>query len=122
VGLTLDTGHLVIAGGDPVAAIARWGSRITHLHLKDVDGQELRRVLAAGGGMREVWSSGAFVAFGRGDVDLASAMTAIEAQGYDGWIVVEQDVLNAPDADVRAFRAERTEDQRVNRAALRAWA
>jgi inosose dehydratase len=36
--------------------------------------------------------------------------------------VVEQDVLNAPDADIRAFRAERTEDQRVNRAALRAWA
>ncbi|WP_414172807.1 sugar phosphate isomerase/epimerase family protein [Clavibacter tessellarius] len=40
VGLTLDTGHLVIAGGDPVAAVARWGSRITHLHLKDVDGAE----------------------------------------------------------------------------------
>ncbi|OUE30943.1 Inosose dehydratase [Clavibacter michiganensis] len=122
MGLTLDTGHLVIAGGDPVQAVARWGSRITHLHLKDVDGAELRRVLAAGGGMPEVWSSGAFAAFGRGDVDLASAMTAIEAHGYDGWIVVEQDVLNAPDADIRAFLAERAEDQRVNREALRPWA
>lgn len=122
VGLTLDTGHLVIAGGDPLAAISRWGARITHLHLKDVDGAELRRVLAAGGGMREVWSSGAFVAFGRGDVDLASVMAAIEAQGYDGWVVVEQDVLNAPDADIRRFRAERTEDQRVNREALGTWA
>ncbi|OUE05837.1 Inosose dehydratase [Clavibacter michiganensis subsp. michiganensis] len=122
VGLTLDTGHLVIAGGDPIAAISRWGARITHLHLKDVDAAELGRVLAAGGGMREVWSSGAFVAFGLGDVDLASVMTAIEAQGYDGWVVVEQDVLNAPDADIRGFRAERTEDQRVNREALRTWA
>ncbi|TDX81478.1 inosose dehydratase [Rathayibacter sp. PhB151] len=122
IGLTLDTGHLLIGGGDPVAAVERWGSRINHLHLKDVDVAELRRVLAAGGGMREVWSSGAFVAFGRGDIDLDAVMTAIDAQGYDGWVVVEQDVLNAPDADITAFRDERRDDQAVNREALRAWA
>ena len=58
VDLTLDTGHLLIAGGDPVDAVTRWGDRINHLHLKDVDLAELRRVLAAGGGMSEVWSVG----------------------------------------------------------------
>ncbi|MBN9613048.1 MAG: TIM barrel protein, partial [Actinobacteria bacterium] len=68
IGLTFDTGHLLIGGGDPVAAAERWGSRINHLHLKDVDVAELRRVLAAGGGMVEVWSSGAFTAFGGGDI------------------------------------------------------
>ncbi|NQX13079.1 TIM barrel protein [Microbacteriaceae bacterium VKM Ac-2855] len=122
IGLTLDTGHLLIAGGDPLQAIQKWGSRVNHLHLKDVDASELTRVLAAGGGMREVWSSPSFVALGRGDIDLAAVMDSVDALGYDGWIVVEQDVLNAPDAVIADFLAERGDDQRTNRQALRAWA
>lgn len=121
VDLTLDTGHLLIAGGDPLAAIERWGDRINHLHLKDVDVAELERVLAAGGGMREVWSSGAFVAFGRGDVDLTAVLDAVDARDFDGWIVVEQDVLNGPDVSLADFRDQRAADQRHNRETLRAW-
>lgn len=121
VDLTLDTGHLLIADGDPAEAVSRWGDRINHLHLKDVDRAELRRVLAAGGGMAEVWSSGAFTAFGRGDLDLARVMDAMDERGFDGWVVVEQDVLNAPDVAIDTFRAARGDDQRVNRAALTRW-
>ncbi|WP_435748410.1 sugar phosphate isomerase/epimerase family protein [Microbacterium sp. PMB16] len=122
VDLTLDTGHLFIAGGDPLEAVSRWGDRINHLHLKDVDLAELRRVLAAGGGMPEVWSSGAFVAFGAGDIDLVAVMDAVEQRGFDGWIVVEQDVLNGPDVSLTDFRAARAADQLRNREALSAWA
>jgi inosose dehydratase len=121
VGLTLDTGHLAIAGGDPVEAVRRWGERINHLHLKDVDLARLRAILAAGGGMREVWSGGAFVAFGQGDVDLPGVMSLIEQRDYDGWIVVEQDVLNGPDIAIDAFLARRAEDQHINRQALSPW-
>lgn len=121
IDLTLDTGHLFIAGGDPLQAVARWGSRINHLHLKDVDLTELDRVLAAGGGMPEVWSSGAFAALGRGDIDLSAVMTAMDRLDFDGWIVVEQDVLNGPDISLADFRASRAADQRINREALRAW-
>jgi len=121
IDLTLDTGHLVIAGGDPVDAIARWGDRINHLHLKDVDLTALRAVLATGGGMREVWSSGAFVAFGRGDIDLGAVMRAVDERGFDGWVVVEQDVLNGPDVSIDEFLAQRTRDQHINRDALRPW-
>lgn len=121
VDLTLDTGHLLIADGDPAEAVSRWGDRINHLHLKDVDRAELRRVLAAGGGMAEVWSSGAFTAFGRGDLDLARVMDAMDERGFDGWVVVEQDVLNAPDVAIDTFRVARGDDQRVNRAALTRW-
>jgi inosose dehydratase len=121
VDLTLDTGHLFIAGGDPLQAVRRWGDRINHLHLKDVDLARLRQVLATGGGMPEVWSSGAFVAFGRGDIDLDGVMTAVDEHGYDGWIVVEQDVLNAPDTPLAGFSNQRAADQRVNRDALRTW-
>ncbi|MGB3730435.1 sugar phosphate isomerase/epimerase family protein [Microbacterium sp.] len=122
VGLTLDTGHLLIAGGDPVGAVRRWGPRINHLHLKDVDAAALARVLAGGGGMPEVWSSGCFVALGRGDIDLAGVMAAVDAENYDGWIVVEQDVLNPPDIAIDAFLAQRVADQIINRASLRTWA
>ncbi|MDR6971637.1 sugar phosphate isomerase/epimerase [Leifsonia shinshuensis] len=121
VGLTLDTGHLLIGGGDPVAALTAWAGRINHLHLKDVDRSELHAVLSAGGGMREVWSSGAFVAFGSGDIDLAAVLAAVEAIGFDGWIVVEQDVLPAPDVSLPDFRRSRAADQKINRDALRPW-
>lgn len=121
IDLTLDTGHLLIAGGDPLDAMRRWGDRVNHLHLKDVDLPALHRVLAAGGGMPDVWSSASFVAFGRGDIDLPAVMDAAAARGFDGWIVVEQDVLNRPDVALDAFRRQRAEDQRINRDALRPW-
>lgn len=122
VDLTLDTGHLFVAGGDVMDAVSRWGDRINHLHLKDVDLAELRRVLAEGGGMRDVWSSRSFVAFGEGDIDLAAVMATMDARGFDGWIVVEQDVLPAAGASLADFRTQRTADQVRNRDALRAWA
>lgn len=121
IDLTLDTGHLALGGGDPVDAVHRWGERINHLHLKDVDLGRLREVVAAGGGMREVWSSGVFVAFGRGDLDVAPVMDAMAARDFDGWVVVEQDVLNGPDTAIGAFLSERTADQQTNRDALRPW-
>ncbi|TPW73994.1 sugar phosphate isomerase/epimerase family protein [Schumannella soli] len=121
IDLTLDSGHLLIGGGNPVAAVERWGDRINHLHLKDVDRAELARVLAAGGGMREVWSSTSFVAFGEGDIDLAAILDAVRERGFDGWIVVEQDVLNGPGVSITDFLAQRSRDQVVNRQALRAW-
>ncbi|MFB9378830.1 sugar phosphate isomerase/epimerase family protein [Kineococcus gynurae] len=121
IDLTLDTGHLLIGGGDPLDVLRRWGSRVNHLHLKDVDRALLDATVAAGGGMPEVWSSGAFTAFGRGDIDLTAVMDAVDALGFDGWVVVEQDVLNTPDVSLAEFRTERTADQRVNREALRAW-
>lgn len=122
VGLTLDTGHLAIANGSSVDAILRWGKRINHLHLKDIDTARVTAILASGGGMPEVWSGKSFVAFGEGDLDLVSVMDAAQASALEGWIVVEQDVLNSPDVNIADFTAARTRDQRVNRDALRPWA
>ena len=36
LGLCLDTGHYLFGGGDPVEAVRLYGTRIRHLHLKDV--------------------------------------------------------------------------------------
>src|SRR5436853_470512 len=35
IGVCLDTGHLLLGGGDPLRAMREWQARINHLHLKD---------------------------------------------------------------------------------------
>lgn len=115
VGLCLDTGHLVIGGGDPLRAVADWGSRINHLHLKDVRRSVIERVTAAHGRMIDFWREGAFCVLGEGDLDLAAILGAIRESGFQGWLVVEQDMLPRPDDP--ADRAAR--DQQRNREYLR---
>ena len=44
--LLLDTGHLLLAGGDPVSIVKKYGSRIGNVHLKDFRKQVLDEVLA----------------------------------------------------------------------------
>ncbi|WP_207782831.1 sugar phosphate isomerase/epimerase family protein [Phytoactinopolyspora limicola] len=118
VDLTFDTGHLLIGGGDPVEGWKRWRTRINHLHLKDVRREVLDQVVRERAGMRAVWERQAFVALGAGDLDLAGFMDAVTGDGFDGWIVVEQDVVPSPaDPPRRAV-----DDQRANREALRPWA
>jgi inosose dehydratase len=117
VGLTLDTGHLIIGGGDPADAWRRWGSRIDHLHLKDVDVQRVHDIVGGGGGMIEVWAGGAFVPIGEGDLDVAGFLTQTMARPYSGWIVIEQDVYPQAGYSFEAIVAE----HRRNRDALRPW-
>ncbi|NED96750.1 TIM barrel protein [Phytoactinopolyspora alkaliphila] len=117
VGLTLDSGHLIIGGGDPVEGWRRWSERINHLHVKDVRKDVLADVVRERAGMRAVWERQAFVALGAGDLDLVAFMDAVVADGFGGWLVVEQDVVPSPsDPPGRAAG-----DQRANREMLRSW-
>lgn len=110
VDLTFDTGHLLLGGGDPLAGWRRWSARINHVHLKDVDLEILRAVQARRGGMVDVWASRAFVPIGDGDLAVGAIVEAVLADGYDGWIVIEQDVL--PSASIRIETLEA--DQALN--------
>ncbi|MBM0239862.1 Gfo/Idh/MocA family oxidoreductase [Micromonospora sp. ATA32] len=58
VAVCLDTGHLTLAGGDPVEAVRRWAGRIGQVHLKDADLAAHHRIRAAGGGLTEVVAGG----------------------------------------------------------------
>jgi inosose dehydratase len=117
VGLTLDTGHLILGGGDPLTGLRRWADRINHVHLKDARIETLASIVAAGGGMREVWAGPAFVALGEGDLDLDAVMAQLIDSGYDGWLVIEQDVIPKPGDTIERSIA----DQITNREALRKW-
>lgn len=91
IGLTLDTGHFLLAGAEPRAALARFGDRVDHVHLKDVRVDVLRRAKAEGRTDFDAWWGDVSVRLGEGDVDLAGFVADLVRRGYDGWLVVEQD-------------------------------
>jgi len=102
VGLLLDTGHLALGGGDPVQGLRDWGDRIDHVHVKDVKFAILDSVIADAAGMEEAWRRRVFCELGTGDVDLPAFFAELVAVGYDGWLVVEQDLIPAADEDASA--------------------
>lgn len=117
VGLTFDSGHLIIGGGDPVTDFRRWQPRINHLHLKDARTRILHEALQTDDPMRSVWERRVFVPLGEGDLAVDDLMDAIVDSDYAGWLIVEQDVVPRSDADVERAKA----DQVTNRDALRRW-
>lgn len=117
VGLTFDTGHLILGGGNPLTGWRRWKDRINHLHLKDARGSVLESVVRNKGDMRAVWAGRAFVPFGQGDLDLDGIMDEIVSSDFDGWLIVEQDTIPRIEDDPAQIAA----DHRTNREALRKW-
>jgi inosose dehydratase len=92
VGLCLDVGHYTVGGGDPAAAIRRFGERVRHVHLKDVDGAVLAALRAADGGdFEDAIRARLFTELGRGVIDLPGIVDALEERAYDGWLMIEQD-------------------------------
>lgn len=93
LGLCFDTGHYRFGGGDPVAGLQAHQGRIWHVHFKDCQPE------IAGRSRAEKWDyftsvrNGIFCELGKGDVDFPQIKAELEKIGYDGWIVVEQDVL-----------------------------
>jgi inosose dehydratase len=93
VGLCLDTGHYVYGGGDPVECLRQHGPRVRYLHLKDVDPAVRARACAEGLDYFQAVAAGVFCELGRGCVDFAGLLQVLAARGYDGWVVVEQDIV-----------------------------
>jgi inosose dehydratase len=100
IALCLDTGHLLIGGTDPVRLAREHGDRVAHVHLKDVDAAWARKVGAGEVDYADAVARGLYRPLGRGDVDIAQIVAALERAGYDGWYVLEQDtVLDAAASD-----------------------
>lgn len=89
VKLLLDTGHLTYAGGDVLGVIARHGSRIRHVHCKDVRAKVLSRVRAEALPFLEAVLQGVFTVPGDGAIDFDAVLGALARVGYEGWLVVE---------------------------------
>jgi inosose dehydratase len=112
VALCLDTGHLVAASGDPVDILENWQGRVSHVHLKDARSPSPGRPYADA---MALWEGGVFCRLGDGDGRVDAVLSSLRAGGYNGWIVVEQDVLPR---GAEAYARART-DQFENRQYLR---
>jgi inosose dehydratase len=95
VPLCLDTGHLLIGGTDPVELARAHPERVAHCHLKDVDGTWAEKVRAGDASYTSAVAAGMYRPLGQGDVDVAAIVGTLEAAGYDGWYVMEQDTILA---------------------------
>lgn len=93
VGLCLDTGHITCGGGDPVAIVAEYAGRVAIVHAKDVR-RELTDKLLTG---EFTWSqgikAGMFTPIGQGDIDFATIVRKLAEAGFDGYYVLEQDIM-----------------------------
>jgi inosose dehydratase len=106
VELLLDSGHLAVAGGDPVAALRDWSERIGAVHIKDVRLAVLATVKAERADTLTAWRRGLFCALGEGDVDLDGFCAVLAERSYEGWVVVEQDRVLENGGSFDGARAE----------------
>jgi inosose dehydratase len=61
------------------------------VHLKDVRLDMVPSVLSREVTLMNAVQGGLFTPLGQGDVDIAGVIQVLEARGYQGWYVIEQD-------------------------------
>jgi inosose dehydratase len=104
VSVCLDVGHYTVGGGDPVAALRRYGDRVTHLHLKDVDRDVLAELRAGQlADFGEAIRARLFTELGAGVLDLAAVVGELARRDFDGWLMIEQDSGWGPPAESAAI-------------------
>ncbi len=83
VGICLDTGNSWLGGGEPLDYIRRFGSRIQHVHWKDMAADWIpRRGSVFGCGM-------ATIALGDGVVGIPAIVDALVGIGFGGFTTIE---------------------------------
>ena len=111
VGLCLETGHIFVCGGDPLAVLRSAPERVNHVHLKDAVRSRMDGVIADKEPTPAIWTREVFCALGEGDVDLDGILQELERLNFEGWMVVEQDIF--PQTSARFAKA--VADQQTNR-------
>ena len=91
VGLCLDTGHVLVGGGDPLELARDAASRVVHVHLKDASASVAEQVSAGHLGYRDAVRAGLYRSLGDGDLDVTAVVRVLEQSGYAGWYVLEHD-------------------------------
>ncbi|MFH1743555.1 MAG: TIM barrel protein [bacterium] len=93
LGLCFDTGHYTYGGGNAVDGLKKHADRIWHVHFKDSHLEIATQAREQGWDYFEAVRRGVFCELGKGTVDFPAIKAQLKNHGYQGWIVVEQDVL-----------------------------
>ena len=95
IGLVFDSGHYTYGGGgdDVIHGLERFKERVWYIHLKDCDAQVADEARAARWDYFEALRQGVFCELGNGSVDFPAILRCLSRNDYDGYVLVEQDVL-----------------------------
>ncbi len=99
VGLCFDMAHIAYGGGDPVAVLDKWRNRVWYMHIKECDGRVRQAVIAREGDYFDGVKAGVFPALGHGTIDWQAIRRILTEINYQGWGIVEQDILPGMDVD-----------------------
>jgi inosose dehydratase len=108
VGLCLDTGHYTYGGGNAVEGLRKHADRVWHVHFKDCHPAIAAQARSEGWDYNFAVGEGLFCELGKGEVDFPTIVRLLDEMNYEGWIVVEQDVLpnmGTPKESARRNRA-----------------
>ena len=96
VGLALDTGHMITAGGttqEIIELMESYAKRIAYFHLKDAikPGVPVHDPPPAW----SIWKR-RFREIGKGEIDWSLVAVTMKKVGYEGWVTVELDQPETP--------------------------
>ena len=116
VGLCLDTGHFRFGGADPTTAVNDYRDLIRHVHIKDCRTSVIEAIKREDKNLDEALKRGVFCPLGEGDSGIDSAIEALVANGYTGWLVIEQDqALGSRDTPESVVAVQRANYEYVRR-------
>lgn len=108
VQLCFDTGHHVYGGGEPIRFYQKHHNRIPYIHIKDCDLRIKAAMDEHGWSFAKAVTKDIMVEPGKGSIDFSAFHAALVATGYDGWVVVEQDLFPVKTFDLPLEIATRT--------------
>jgi len=91
VGLILDTGHITMAGMDPVALARKLGHRVVEFHFKDTAKKDLGGTKNVPPPTHDMMNDPYFYPLGEGGVDFPAIMAYLKSINWRGHLNVELD-------------------------------
>jgi inosose dehydratase len=95
IGLVFDSGHYAYGAGDcdVLRGLERFKERVWYVHLKDCQPEVADQARAEQWDYFQALRHGVFCELGKGAVDFHSMLRWLMANHYDGYVLVEQDIL-----------------------------
>lgn len=91
--LLFDAGHAYFGayGQDPTPILEKYADRVSHFHAKNVRPTVMQQVREQGMSFMDGVRAGVFTVPGDGEggIDFSPLLSALKAQNYEGWIVIE---------------------------------
>jgi sugar phosphate isomerase/epimerase len=91
VGLVLDTGHITMAGMDPVALARKLGHRVVEFHFKDTKKDDRGGTKNVPTPQRDMMNDPYFYPLGEGGVDFPAIVSYLKSIAWRGHLNVELD-------------------------------